>query len=379
MKTIKLACGFAVVVLCVGFSWADQPALVLVDGGIQFPDGTVQETSAVVADGPPTLTIAVDCAAGGSINEALKQPADELTVEISGFCDEIVDLSRSNVTLRGSDPLTDGIHASASLPYNSAILVRGVAGGVALENLSLTGAMAGFSINDSFGVHLTNCRLENSSYTGGFVSSAQVNMTDTVVSGNGNTGIRVGGGSHLGSTGCTIEANGTDGLGTGIRVGRGSELFLTDSAVEGKRAILVEFGSRVYGKGAPTVIEGLPDAGGFGLAVAVDSTSSLELSGVSIVGPFSVRWKSCLKLNDTTQTIPPGLTSVNSVSGGSTLLVSGSTTLVGDVNINEFGTGVFSSGSGVSGNLSCGSGGDAYCENPSVVTGTSSCEKCTTP
>ena len=52
-------------------------------------------------------TVAVDCAAGDSIAKALEQPGDPLTIDIRGFCDEDVVLSRDRVTLRGSDPDLD--------------------------------------------------------------------------------------------------------------------------------------------------------------------------------------------------------------------------------------------------------------------------------
>jgi hypothetical protein len=89
---------------------AQEPSIVMKDGGIEFPDGTVQETSA----GPRTLTVAVNCSAAESINEALERKAEELIVEITGSCHEDVVIERNNVTLRGVTPGVTVVAASST-------------------------------------------------------------------------------------------------------------------------------------------------------------------------------------------------------------------------------------------------------------------------
>ena len=77
----------------------------------QRPDNPGQTAQ---ADRP----IKVDCAQGGSINRALEMFADRtdrITIEISGFCQEALVISRK-VLIRGTNPSTDGITGPAALP-----------------------------------------------------------------------------------------------------------------------------------------------------------------------------------------------------------------------------------------------------------------------
>ena len=100
---------------------------------------------------PTTATVFVDCNLGRTINNALKKPAVELTIEISGICIEDVEINRNNVTLRGTDPTVDGIKSDPEGPMRQALTVRNVSM-INVENLKLTGAYIGIGINDSFGV-----------------------------------------------------------------------------------------------------------------------------------------------------------------------------------------------------------------------------------
>jgi hypothetical protein len=52
-------------------------------------------------------------------NEALQTPADELTLQINGVCNENVVIRRDGVFLEGSDKATDGIHGVATGPISS--------------------------------------------------------------------------------------------------------------------------------------------------------------------------------------------------------------------------------------------------------------------
>lgn len=350
---------------------SQDPSLILADGGIQFPDGTVQETSAVVTDPPPTLTVPVDCAAGDSINEALRQPAEELTIEISGICTENVVVSRSNVTLIGTDPSTDGIQGASGIPINNAVLVFGTFS-VTIENLQLTGAVGGLGVDYAFAVRVINCRLENNSYAGAFLSGANVRFEDTVITGNGRRGVRMSQASFLNCIRCTIENNPAAGERTGIQAFNGSHIYLSDSIVEGATGIDTT-ASKVEAWGGSGEIKGAATA-----IRAVDN-ASVRLGSISLTGALFVEVKSSAVLENTTQTMPGGSTAYNEIAVDSSLVVVGTASLAADVEFQAFATGVFYEGTSVSGSLECYTGSDAACEDPSDITGTSDCALCPKP
>ena len=77
----------------------------------------------------------------GAHRRALRKSAVNLTIEISGMCEERVVIERDNVTLIGSDPLADGITISATDPWVHRTLVKVVdPRGVRFENLTITGS-----------------------------------------------------------------------------------------------------------------------------------------------------------------------------------------------------------------------------------------------
>lgn len=86
--------------------------------------------------GPPLdITVNVDCDQGESINVALAQPANKLTVLISGSCEEEVVINRDDVTLQGvgTDPTI-----TAPAGAGNAIRIQG-AHHVNLRGLHLAG------------------------------------------------------------------------------------------------------------------------------------------------------------------------------------------------------------------------------------------------
>ena len=131
---------------------------------------------------PLEATVIVDCDAGDRIADALATPALNLIIEISGFCAEDFEITRTNLTLRGADPNVDGISPDPGGLLRQALTLRNVSI-IRIENLKLSGAFAGIGINDSFGVNLVNCRLENNEFAGAIVGTASgsVFFTNTVV------------------------------------------------------------------------------------------------------------------------------------------------------------------------------------------------------
>jgi hypothetical protein len=368
--------------LCSSTATAQAPSIVLEDGGIQFPDGSVQMTSAVVTDPPPWLMVHVDCDSGDSIAEALAQPADQLVIEIRGICTENVLVSRNNVKLRGSDPLVDGIHAQGGgvwFPTPNAIAVDGVTySGVRIQNLQLGGAPGGSYPLGVFhsNVRVENCRLQNSSHYGAWLSDSVAIFTDTVITGNANGGVHFGGG-YFRCTRCTIENNGEGGLGTGIRSFPGGEYDLIDTTVEGYLAIDMRGGAlEVTGSSS---IEGIPGDDGQGLAIEAIEHATIRLNGASLTGPIQIVLSDLILDEATTHSMPAEFTEDNEVAGTGGIYVGEGSTLAGDLGVYAFAHGYFESGTSLAGSLECGAGGDAWCEDTSVISGTSNCAQCVKP
>jgi hypothetical protein len=167
---------------------AQEPSIVMKDGGIEFPDGTIQETSA----GPRTLTVAVNCSAAESINEALERKADELIVEITGSCHEDVVIERNNVTLRGVMPGAAVVAASST-----AIFLDRVSR-VSLENLSVQGGVegpgeiggAGILVWLSTAVSVSDLVVEQGQSKGMLVLGSTVIISDSAFRNNNGYGLQ---------------------------------------------------------------------------------------------------------------------------------------------------------------------------------------------
>lgn len=313
-------------------------------------------TSAVAADkapkekAPQEATAFVDCNAGDSIKDALATPALNLTIEIDGVCAEDVELDRTNVTLRGSDPAEDGIRPDPGGLQRQALTLRNVST-INVENLSLTGAITGIGINDSFDVNLVNCRLENNEFAGVIVgtASSSVFFVDTVVR----------------APAPPADAR----LRLGIWVTNGSSAACNNCRISDYRdSLLVSTGAKL------NVIGGSFAATRSALDV-IDQASA-DISGSQIDGRVRIENKGFARLSNVSQidaAIP------NRSRNGSSLVVDGSTSLFGDAWVAEFANMTFLDESSTSGNLNCFDGGDAFCADPVGQTASANCGQCSNP
>jgi hypothetical protein len=326
---------------------------------------------------PATATVAVDCSKGQSITEALNQRADRLTIEISGICEEDVLISRTHVTLRGTDPLTDGIRPAPDGPKRQALNVVGV-NNINIESLSLSGADIGLAINASFGVFVDNCLIEDESLAGVIAGTASgsINLRDTEITSTAipvpNRGIWATNGSSMFCSGCTISNHER-----GILLRHGSEMLLEDSTVVGtERGVEVVGGSRFvsFDGTSSSTIEG--GSGGSQEALQLRDNSSALLTNGNINGRIRVVRNSVATLEGTSQ-LNPSLWNV--VSSGSSLVGRDSASLDGDFNITEFSDVTLPLGSSTSGSLFCSLGAAAFCDNPSNATDRSDCGQCLNP
>ena len=328
-------------------------------------------SAVVLAAAAPAVakTVVVNCGKGESIQSALEDKAEPLIVEIQGKCQEAIMIRRSGLTLRGTDPATDGI--------------RGPAGSV-LVQVQNQPFDRRFPLQ--FSVSLENLAIENSGGSGFFAHNSRVGLTNVWITGNSG-GVAFTGGSSGGLEDCRLENNGG-----GISVAQGSRivcfhceihgnggfagfsdsgglLFLNESNVSGPQ------GFRAGGVPFSTFAGGTID--GFDtdvVATAGPALSALQESSINwqqstLDGRIEVAAKSQVNLLLVTQ--PAGI-GTNLVRTDSTL-----TALLSDLArplvLETFGNGVVTDST--VGTLTCASGADLVCEG--TVTKTSStCSLC---
>lgn len=182
----------------------------------------------------PAKTVAVDCTKGQSIQAALDQNDGPLVVEVQGVCLENVRIERKTVTLRGSDPTTDGIQGVVAVPQPLAALEIFYSDGVRVENLSISdGPAIGVGMWFSH-VIAENLRIIDNAAAGMHVSSGSfLDGLELALSENGGRGLHVQRSSTAFCTGCTLADNGNFAAGAAT----GGLLSLLDSVVTGQRGL----------------------------------------------------------------------------------------------------------------------------------------------
>lgn len=203
--------------------------------------------------------IKIDCAQGGSINRALEMfpdRTDRITIEISGFCQEALVISRK-VLIRGTNPSTDGITGPAALPEDATglINVHGVNGF----------GTSGFEV-----VRFEHLSIINSPNLGITVNTAQLGLSDVTISGHANQALLVFQGGHIygdhvriidnnniglnGAAGyvkCTDceLTNNNPGGGPAAASNTGGNVILINATITGRSGILASGGGRVQMSG----------------------------------------------------------------------------------------------------------------------------------
>jgi hypothetical protein len=178
-------------------------------------------------------TVTVDCANGQSIQAAIDQNAPPLEIEVRGICQENVEIRGKQVTLRGGDPLVDGIQG-----------VTGSTTGAALSILYVDGArIEGLAIGDGPGTgvgmwfsHVTmqGCRIAGNASTGVLVSSGSVLNARGITVAENARGLQVQRGGFTFCGGCTF----TDNTGFAAVATNGGLLSLLSSVVAGRDGII---------------------------------------------------------------------------------------------------------------------------------------------
>lgn len=176
-------------------------------------------------------TVSVDCTMGQKIQAAIDREDGPLVIDVHGFCDENVNIVRKNVTLRGADPLTDGIDGVVSNPQLAALRFRYVEFAL-VQNLTIrNGPAAGVSAAFSV-VLFENSRVIGHGSQGIAISQGTiVDASALEVSNNLGAAVNVQTASRLFCHGCDITGNG----GFAAVVGTGGVLSFLNSVVTGQR------------------------------------------------------------------------------------------------------------------------------------------------
>jgi hypothetical protein len=349
--------------------------------------GVAALLAAAPAKVPKSKTVVVDCRKGESLAAALGEEAEQLIVEIHGICSEDTKVLRGNVTIRGTDPAVDGIRgvakagSASSLGATTAALeVRG--SGVVIEKLRLTGgALYGLLVVGSQGTEVRNCRLvENGELGASFTGASAAVVYDTTVSGNGAGGVRVNRSSVVNFRGCALRDNPSPGAGIGLEAINGGRALLDDSRVQGLVGVNVMNGGMV-GLSASEVE-------GASVGLSVKGLGHMELTNVALRGAIAASSRSLVVLRGVDQiansrkntvVADSTLQLLNASSAGSETGEAGAvgTSLLGPTEVRQFSRLIFQGDALLSGDLTCSSGGDAFCADPGKVAGTvADCRSC---
>lgn len=320
--------------------------------------------TAAQAAGSAVKTVRVDCDKGESVNEALAKSEQELVIEISGMCQEIVVVDRGNVTLRGTDPSHDGIRGGGSHPKYWAVVNLSHANFVRFENLTLAVSgdeLYGVFVVGSDTVDFDNCQFEGSWPLTSSYSFLRI-VDSSFVSEADGIGIDLWQASYLQCTGCSLSS-----YRWGI-VTRNSRADIRDSLIQGTNGVLS------FGGGARTVIIN-STVSATGAALYAANIANFEHFGGTVTGSVYAEWGGRVWLEDVEQT-----EAADNGAFDGTLALRGGTRLLGHVWGAGFGKVLVHQDAAIEGDLFCWEAGDAFCADPAKISGGSSgCESCVAP
>lgn len=174
-----------VLILCVLLA----PSVLLAQGPPQGPAGP---------GGPPVpeeLTVRVDCDAGESLQVALEQRAERLTVLFTGVCAEDVVIARDDVTLRGQPSAI--ISGDPAAPAAAGLTVFG-GSRIVLEDFTVSDEDSrGIHVKDGAAVDLMRIVARENPSSGMTVVDSFVRVEDSRFNDNGFIGIGLWGASSI--------------------------------------------------------------------------------------------------------------------------------------------------------------------------------------
>lgn len=286
------------------------------------------------------IEVAVDCAAGNTIGNALTAHADGkglLTITVSGVCNETVTISRDDVLLQGT--AGSGIQTPTGVNYGlgvtdntSNVEVRDLAitGGplsavfvnkgahATLRNIVVQQAATGLMALDNAVLDVSGATVRNNAQGLYAVRGGVIAINNSVIEGNNVGALAFKAGSILltstnpevsTGTGVTVRANAT-----GVVVRSGGFVEIADSVIEGSQfaGVLADTGGSVHLfsalNGAGNRIAGNGTAG-----LQLNKGSSLVVSDLKNVITANVRGISCH--TTTGYVVPQGFVVTGNTSG----------------------------------------------------------------
>ena len=265
---------------------------------------------------PAAATVSVNCATGQTITQALKNPAEQLRIEVTGTCVENVVIERDRVDLVGVSPVA-GIQAAGLGRFGAVLTLLDVTQ-VGIFALTLEGSNTGLRVTRSGPlVQVSGCVLRDNAFAGALVSRSSLNINGCEIHGNGSYGIWAEDASVVGCSGCTIFDNPTPGSGDAIVVVEGSDAHVDFSDLSGLRGLVVaQSRFQIYDSTVTAA----------SLSLAMTRRSEGSALRTELAGTFFVSDGSYLELRDSPQTAnlhPAG----NQVRNGSTLTAFSFTTV----------------------------------------------------
>ena len=331
---------------------------------------------AIAGKAPTVRNVDVFCAKGDSINQALTQAADILTVTVHGMCTEDVVISRNFVTLTGNDPAVDGViganlnlgggppsGANGGTPGDAVVAIVSVRT-CKLQNLTIKGGIrVGIGVRDSVLVSVKNLSVTDNARAGlaATGSATAVAISDSVFARDGLIGVFGSGASDVQCDNCTISdtRNGLVAEGGGGLEASNSSISASIRGVLAGQSIVTLSACTIS---APTALE-------------ADDNGQISSNNCSATGDMS-------SLSGGRIAIDGGSVAGNSCvfDQGSNLWIGDSAAITGSVALSAFSNMVLVSGGTIAGDLSCGSGSNAFCADPGNVSGSvAGCALCVKP
>ena len=309
-------------------------------------------------------TVNVDCTQAQSVQAAINAEGGPLVVEIHGICQENVLVKQRDITLRGTDPNTDGIQGVA--PQVPAVQFRYVDAGK-IENLSISnGPGVGFSAVVSR-LEMLNSRIVGNGSDGISLNTSTAFATTLTVSQNQVWGARVGIGSFFLCAQCDFQGN------RGFAAGavNGGFLTLHDTVVTGVNG-LQSSGNSYADLDCLTTTSAHPcslAATGRAARSFNGGTAALYGNG-DFTGQLDASDRGIVQLIGARQ-LATGQPSANSVSEFGRLSagpddLENQSQLFGTTNVSGFGRVILHDVTTLAGTIQCGSAGDAWLD-PSVI------------
>lgn len=297
--------------------------------------------------------VVVDCVKGESINDALaKSTAADLTIQVQGICTEDVLIERDSVTLTGTSSanptdgspldgvLTDGIRG---VRY-AVLTVRG-ARAVNIQKLSIgNGRSTGVQVMGGTVVAVSYCEIFGNG-DGAQSLGSMIRITNSNIHDNTRSDVSAwfAGDIYCGS--CTLTRSRFPAMAIG-----GSRVMLNQSTIQNSTS---------------------------GYALLAMEHGYLSFANATFDGSIDAEDASQIVIDRGTQTgNPAGFWAAQD----SHVTVQNGSSLLGPVELSDFANLTLRAGSSIVGDLACYAASNAFCVNPSKVSGgVSGCSACVKP